>query len=77
MAAESAPSGLVDDLGEMPQMRGHISPRYLMIELLTGTLAALMTWLYAPLIALALIVAIALMLICALTDLEKCFCTSP
>ena len=47
------------------------SPRYLIIELLTGTLAAMMTWLYAPLVALALIVAIALMLICALTDLEK------
>ena len=47
------------------------SPRYLIIELLTGALAAVMAWLYAPLVALALIIAIALMLICALTDLEK------
>ena len=39
--------------------------------LLTGALAAVMAWLYAPLVALALIIAIALMLICALTDLEK------
>ena len=58
-------------MGALPQMRGYIFPRYLMIELLTGTLAAVMTWLYAPLVALALIIAIALMLICALTDLEK------
>ena len=47
------------------------SPRYLIIELLTGGLAAVMAWLYAPLVALALMIAIALMLICALTDLEK------
>ena len=71
MAAESAPSGLADDMGALPQMRGHIFPRYLIIELLTGALAAVMAWLYAPLVALALIIAIALMLICALTDLEK------
>ena len=43
----------------------------MIIELLTGALAAVMAWLYAPLVALALIIAIALMLICALTDLEK------
>ena len=71
MASESAPSGLADDMGALPQMRGHIFPRYLIIELLTGALAAVMAWLYAPLVALALIIAIALMLICALTDLEK------
>ena len=46
------------------------SPRYLFVEFFTGVVAATLVWLYPPSIAGAFFLAISLMLICALTDLE-------
>ena len=63
--------GWLMTFGHCRKCGDRFSPAYLIVEVLTGTLAAVMVWLYAPLVALALIVAIVLMLICALTDLEK------
>ena len=63
--------GWLKTLGRCRQCKAIISSRYLLVEVFLGVMAALMVAYFPIFIASALILGIALMTICALTDLDQ------
>ncbi|MGC6485952.1 MAG: prepilin peptidase [Candidatus Puniceispirillales bacterium] len=57
--------------GRCRQCGERFSPQYLIVEVMMGGLAVLFCWLYPLPVAAGLVLATSLMMICALTDLEK------